>query len=154
VAALLSGRFFRSTPVQAQVKLSFSIATGGNRGSLVPPGRSHRRHRGKESRNTEATAEATRPRSITDETPHGRKSGNGFLFDYHVVWANEGKVPGLTGKHNGAWSWFLRASPFTLPQRGVRRKSILSLYSVSCILSPLFSFFQSPVSEFSLPVPR
>jgi hypothetical protein len=23
-----------------------------------------------------------------------------FCYDYHVVWANEGKVPGLTGKHN------------------------------------------------------
>jgi len=43
-----------------------------------------------------------------------------FCYDYHVVWANEGKVPGLTGKHNLRMVMVSTSSPFTLPQRKAR----------------------------------
>ena len=100
VAALLSVAFFVPQPVQAQGKLSFSIATGGTGGVWYPLGGAIGGIVGKKVANTEATAEATTAAIDNLKLLTAGRAGMAFCYDYHVVWANEGKVPGLTGKHN------------------------------------------------------
>jgi hypothetical protein len=91
-----------STPqhTQAQGKLSFSIATGGTGGVWYPLGGAIGGVVGKNVPNTDATAEATTAAIDNLKLLTAGRAGMAFCYDYHVVWANDGKVPGLTGKHN------------------------------------------------------
>lgn len=83
----------------AQNKLSFSIATGGTGGVWYPLGGAIGGLIGKNVPNTEATAEATTAAIDNLKLLTAGRAGMAFCYDYHVVWANEGKVPGLAGQH-------------------------------------------------------
>jgi TRAP transporter TAXI family solute receptor len=85
---------------QAQGKLSFSIATGGTGGVWYPLGGAIGGIVGAKVPNTEATAEATTAAIDNLKLLTAGKVGMAFAYDYHVVWGNSGKVPGLKGKHN------------------------------------------------------
>jgi TRAP transporter TAXI family solute receptor len=88
----------RLQQAEAQGKLSFLLPPAAP-WSLVPPGRAI----GgvvKKVPNTEATAEATTAAIDNLKLLTAGRAGMAFCYDYHVVWANQGKVPGLTGKHN------------------------------------------------------
>ena len=100
VGALLSVALFVPQQAQAQGKLSFSIATGGTGGVWYPLGGAIGGIVGTKVTNTEATAEATTAAIDNLKLLTAGRAGMAFCYDYHVVWANEGKVPGLTGKHN------------------------------------------------------
>jgi hypothetical protein len=81
-------------------KLSFSIVTGGTGGVWYPLGGAIGGVIGKYVPNTEASAEATTAAIDNMKLLTTGKAGLSFAYDYHVGWANEGKVPGLSGKHN------------------------------------------------------
>jgi uncharacterized protein len=83
----------------AQNKLSFSIATGGTGGVWYPLGGAIGGLIGNTVPNTEATSEATTAAIDNLKLLTANRAGMAFCYDYHVVWANEGKVPGLSGKH-------------------------------------------------------
>jgi hypothetical protein len=100
VFALLAATLIVPQQAQAQSKLSFSIATGGTGGVWYPLGGAIAGLVGKNVLNTEATAEATTAAIDNLKLLTAGRAGMAFCYDYHVVWANEGKVPGLTGKHN------------------------------------------------------
>ncbi len=87
-------------PAHAQGKYSFSIATGGTGGVWYPLGGAIGGIVGAKVPNTEATAEATTAAIDNLKLLTAKRAGMAFCYDYHVVWANEGKVPGLKGKHN------------------------------------------------------
>ena len=80
-------------------KLSFSIVTGGTGGVWYPLGGAIGGIIGKYVPNTEASAEATTAAIDNMKLLTAGKAGLSFAYDYHVGWANEGKVPGLSGKH-------------------------------------------------------
>jgi len=82
-----------------QEKLSFSIVTGGTGGVWYPLGGAIAGVIGKYVPNTEATAEATTAAIDNMKLLTAGKAGLAFAYDYHVGWANDGKVPGLSGKH-------------------------------------------------------
>lgn len=82
----------------AQQKLSFSIVTGGTGGVWYPLGGALGGMIGKYVPNTEATAEATTAAIDNMKLLAAGKAGLSFAYDYHVGWANEGKVQGLSGK--------------------------------------------------------
>jgi len=84
--------------VDAQ-KLSFSIVTGGTGGVWYPLGGAIGGVIGKYVPNTEASAEATTAAIDNMKLLTAGKAGLSFAYDYHVGWANDGKVPGLSGKH-------------------------------------------------------
>ena len=100
IIALLGVALFAPSQAQAQGKLSFSIATGGTGGVWYPLGGAIGGVVGKKVANTDATAEATTAAIDNLKLLTAGRAGMAFCYDYHVVWANEGKVPGLTGKHN------------------------------------------------------
>ncbi len=83
----------------AQDKLSFSIATGGTGGVWYPLGGAIGGLIGSKVPNTEATSEATTAAIDNLKLLTAGRAGMAFCYDYHVVWANEGKVPGLSGQH-------------------------------------------------------
>jgi TRAP transporter TAXI family solute receptor len=83
-----------------QEKLSFSIVTGGTGGVWYPLGGAIGGVIGKYVPNTEATSEATTAAIDNLKLLTAGKAGLAFAYDYHIVWANEGKVPGIPGKHN------------------------------------------------------
>jgi len=85
---------------QGQGKLSFSIVTGGTGGVWYPLGGAIGGIIGQKVPNTEATAEATTAAIDNLKLLTAGRAGLAFCYDYHVVWANDGKVPGLSGKHN------------------------------------------------------
>ncbi|MHB8770822.1 MAG: TAXI family TRAP transporter solute-binding subunit [Syntrophales bacterium] len=85
--------------VSAQQKLSFSIVTGGTGGVWYPLGGAIGGVIGKHVPNTEASAEATTAAIDNMKLLTAGKAGLSFAYDYHVGWANDGKVPGLAGKH-------------------------------------------------------
>jgi hypothetical protein len=85
---------------QAQSKLSFSIATGGTGGVWYPLGGAIGGVVGKKVPNTEATSEATTAAIDNLKLLTAGKAGMAFCYDYHVVWANDGKMPGLARKHS------------------------------------------------------
>jgi len=87
-------------PAQGQSKLSFSIATGGTGGVWYPLGGAIGGIVGHKVPNTEATAEATTAAIDNLKLLTAGRAGMAFCYDYHVVWASDGKVPGLSGKHN------------------------------------------------------
>jgi TRAP transporter TAXI family solute receptor len=86
--------------VHAQGKLSFSIATGGTGGVWYPLGGAIGGLIGNTVPNTEATSEATTAAIDNLKLLTAGRAGMAFCYDYHVVWANAGKVPGLSGQHN------------------------------------------------------
>ena len=83
-----------------QEKFSFSIVTGGTGGVWYPLGGAIGGIIGKYVPNTEATSEATTAAIDNLKLLTAGKAGLAFAYDYHVGWANEGKVPGISGKHN------------------------------------------------------
>jgi len=82
-----------------QEKLSFSIVTGGTGGVWYPLGGAIGGVIGKYVPNTEATSEATTAAIDNMKLLGAGKAGLAFAYDYHIGWANDGKVPGITGKH-------------------------------------------------------
>lgn len=82
-----------------QGKLSFSVATGGTGGVWYPLGGAIGGVIGTYVPDTEATSEATTAAIDNMKLLGAGKVGMAFAYDYHVGWANEGKVPGITGKH-------------------------------------------------------
>ncbi len=84
----------------AQGKLSFSIATGGTGGVWYPLGGAIGGLIGQKVPNTDATSEATTAAIDNLKLLAAGRAGMAFCYDYHVVWANAGKVPGLSGKPN------------------------------------------------------
>ena len=97
VLALLS---LPASSALAQGKLSFSIVSGGTGGVWYPLGGAIGGIIGQKVPNTDATSEATTAAIDNLKLLAAGRAGMAFCYDYHVVWANEGKVSGLTGKHN------------------------------------------------------
>jgi len=83
-----------------QEKLSFSIVTGGTGGVWYPLGGAIGGVIGKYVPNTEATSEATTAAIDNMKLLGAGKAGMAFAYDYHLGWANNGKVPGIPTKHN------------------------------------------------------
>jgi uncharacterized protein len=88
-----------SFPAAFAQKHSFSIVTGGTGGVWYPLGGAIGGIIGKHVPNAEATAEATTAAIDNMKLLSAGKAGLSFAYDYHVGWANDGKVPGLSGKH-------------------------------------------------------
>jgi uncharacterized protein len=82
-----------------QEKLSFSIVTGGTGGVWYPLGGAIGGVIGKHVPNTEASSEATTAAIDNMKLLSAGKAGMAFAYDYHIFWANEGRVPGISGKH-------------------------------------------------------
>ncbi|HPP06311.1 MAG TPA: TAXI family TRAP transporter solute-binding subunit [Syntrophorhabdaceae bacterium] len=78
--------------VWAQQKFSFSIATGGTGGVWYPLGGAIGGIISKKVPNTDATSEATTAAIDNMKLLVAGRAGMGFAYDYHVVWANEGKL--------------------------------------------------------------
>jgi uncharacterized protein len=83
----------------AQKKISFSIVTGGTGGVWYPLGGAIGGIIGKYVPNMDATAEATTAAIDNMKLLAANRAGLAFAYDYHVGWANEGKVPNMSGKH-------------------------------------------------------
>jgi TRAP transporter TAXI family solute receptor len=83
-----------------QEKLSFSIVTGGTGGVWYPLGGAIGGIIGKHVPNAEATSEATTAAIDNMKLLGAGKAGMAFAYDYHIGWANDGKVPGISAKHN------------------------------------------------------
>jgi uncharacterized protein len=97
--ALFALLFFGVPAIHAQGKFSFNIVTGGTGGVWYPLGGAIGGLIGNTVPNTEATSEATTAAIDNLKLLTADRAGMAFCYDYHVVWANEGKVPGMTGKH-------------------------------------------------------
>ena len=89
-----------ASSAQAQEKLSFSIVSGGTGGVWYPLGGAIGGLIGQKVPNTDASSEATTAAIDNLKLLAAGRAGMAFCYDYHVVWANEGKVPGLSGKPN------------------------------------------------------
>jgi len=98
-AVLLAASLCFAAGADAQQKMSFSIVTGGTGGVWYPLGGAIGGIIGKYVPATEATAEATTAAIDNMKLLTAGKAGLSFAYDYHVGWANEGKVQGLSGKH-------------------------------------------------------
>ena len=85
-------------PARAADKLSFSIVTGGTGGVWYPLGGAIGGVIGKAVPNTEATSEATTAAIDNLKLVAAGKAGMGFAYDYHAVWANQGKLQALKKK--------------------------------------------------------
>jgi TRAP transporter TAXI family solute receptor len=83
-----------------QEKFSFSIVTGGTGGVWYPLGGAIGGVIGKYVPNTEASSEATTAAIDNMKLLGAGKAGMAFAYDYHLGWANDGKVPGIPTKHN------------------------------------------------------
>ncbi len=79
-------------------KLSFSIATGGTGGVWYPLGGAIGSVVTKNVANTEATSEATTAAIDNLKLVVAKKAGMSFSYDYHVIWANEGKLTAVSDK--------------------------------------------------------
>jgi TRAP transporter TAXI family solute receptor len=97
--AILALLILASSGGYAQGKFSFSIATGGTGGVWYPLGGAIGGLIGNKVPNTEATSEATTAAIDNLKLLTAGRAGMAFCYDYHVVWANAGKVPGLSGQH-------------------------------------------------------
>jgi TRAP transporter TAXI family solute receptor len=84
-------------PALAQ-KLSFSIVTGGTGGVWYPLGGAIGGVIGKNVPDTDATAEVTTAAIDNLKLLAAGKAGMAFAYDYHSVWANEGKISELGKK--------------------------------------------------------
>jgi TRAP transporter TAXI family solute receptor len=81
--------------VAAGEKYSFSIVTGGTGGVWYPLGGAIGGVIGKNVPNTDATSEATTAAIDNLKLLVAGKAGMAFAYDYHAVWANEGKIAAL-----------------------------------------------------------
>jgi TRAP transporter TAXI family solute receptor len=79
-------------------KYSFSIVTGGTGGVWYPLGGAMGGVIGKNVPNTDATSEATTAAIDNLKLLAAGKAGMAFAYDYHAVWANEGKIQALGKK--------------------------------------------------------
>jgi uncharacterized protein len=79
-------------------KFSFSIVTGGTGGVWYPLGGAMGGVIAKNVPDTDATSEATTAAIDNLKLLVAGKAGMAFCYDYHVVWANEGKVAALGKK--------------------------------------------------------
>jgi hypothetical protein len=79
-------------------KFSFSIVTGGTGGVWYPLGGAMGGVIGKNVPNTDATSEATTAAIDNLKLLAAGKAGMAFAYDYHAVWANEGKIQALGKK--------------------------------------------------------
>ncbi len=79
-------------------KLSFSIVTGGTGGVWYPLGGALGGVIGKNVPNTDANTEATTAAIDNLKLLVAGKAGMAFAYDYHAVWANEGKMTKELGK--------------------------------------------------------
>lgn len=79
-------------------KLSFSIATGGTGGVWYPLGGAIGAQVTQNVPNTEATAESTTAAIDNLKLLVAGKAGMAFCYDYHVIWANEGKLTAVSDK--------------------------------------------------------
>lgn len=79
-------------------KFSFSIVTGGTGGVWYPLGGAIGGVIGKNVPNTDATSEATTAAIDNLKLLAAGKAGMAFAYDYHAVWANEGKIAALGKK--------------------------------------------------------
>jgi uncharacterized protein len=79
-------------------KYSFSIVTGGTGGVWYPLGGAMGGVIGKNVPNTDATSEATTAAIDNLKLLAAGKAGMAFAYDYHAVWANEGKMMKELGK--------------------------------------------------------
>src|SRR5512147_557031 len=84
--------------VVAGEKLSFSIVTGGTGGVWYPLGGAMGGVIGKNVPNTDANTEATTAAIDNLKLLVAGKAGMAFAYDYHAVWANEGKMIKELGK--------------------------------------------------------
>lgn len=82
----------------AQQKLSFSIVTGGTGGVWYPLGGAIGGVITKKVPGIEATAEATTAAIDNLKLLAAGRAGLAWAYDYHVVWANEGKIDALRKK--------------------------------------------------------
>ena len=85
-------------PAPPAEKLSFSIATGGTGGVWYPLGGAIGGVIGKNVPNTDASVEATTAALDNLKLLTAGKVRMAFAYDYHGIWVNEGKMPGLQGK--------------------------------------------------------
>ncbi|MFZ4441142.1 MAG: TAXI family TRAP transporter solute-binding subunit [Syntrophales bacterium] len=103
VVLLIAVSLFITAGVYAQQpkqeKLSFSIVTGGTGGVWYPLGGAIGGVIGKYVPNTEASSEATTAAIDNMKLLGAGKAGMAFAYDYHIGWANDGKVPGIPAKH-------------------------------------------------------
>jgi TRAP transporter TAXI family solute receptor len=79
-------------------RLSFSIVTGGTGGVWYPLGGAMGGVIAKNVPNTDATSEATTAAIDNLKLLVAGKAGMAFAYDYHTVWANEGKMTKELGK--------------------------------------------------------
>jgi TRAP transporter TAXI family solute receptor len=79
-------------------KFSFSIVTGGTGGVWYPLGGALSGVIGKNVPNTDANTEATTAAIDNLKLLVAGKAGMAFAYDYHAVWANEGKMMKELGK--------------------------------------------------------
>lgn len=79
-------------------RLSFSIATGGTGGVWYPLGGAIGAQITQNVPNTEATAESTTAAIDNLKLLVTGKVGMAFCYDYHVIWANEGKLTAVSDK--------------------------------------------------------
>ncbi len=86
------------TPSFGQQKFSFSIASGGTGGVWYPLGGAIGGVIGKKVPNTDATSEATTAAIDNLKLLAAGKVGMAFAYDYHAIWANEGKLEALSKK--------------------------------------------------------
>jgi TRAP transporter TAXI family solute receptor len=83
---------------QAAEKLSFSIATGGTGGVWYPLGGAIGGLIGKAVPGADATSEATTAAIDNLKLLVAGRAGMAFAYDYHAVWANDGKMAKELGK--------------------------------------------------------
>lgn len=99
-AAVVAMLIVSATGLQAADKFFFSIVTGGTGGVWYPLGGAIGGAVSQKVPDTEATAEATTAAIDNLKLLVADRAGLAFCYDYHVGWMNEGKVEGITGKHN------------------------------------------------------
>ena len=79
-------------------KFSFSIVSGGTGGVWYPLGGAIGGVIGRNVPNTDATSEATTAAIDNLKLLVAGKAGMAFAYDYHAVWANDGKIQALGKK--------------------------------------------------------
>lgn len=89
---------FATASAQTKNKFSFSIVTGGTGGVWYPLGGAIGGVIGRNVPNTDATAEVTTAAIDNLKLLCAGKAGMAFAYDYHAVWANEGKIDALSKK--------------------------------------------------------
>jgi uncharacterized protein len=98
VLVLILGALLLPAAVAAGEKFSFSIVSGGTGGVWYPLGGAIGGVIGKNVPNTDATSEATTAAIDNLKLLAAGKAGMAFAYDYHAVWANEGKMAALGKK--------------------------------------------------------